>query len=118
MSSIMFTKPLLKVIIANLRPFHILVILFFVSFSQVAFGQSEWKAIEAKPSTLGVEKGLLTFKTPLFKLQLLKSSQTVAALEPNGENGFDFTPKDRLTLRSRDGMYHLGDLNLRVKTAG
>jgi len=114
----MFTKPLLKVIIANLRPFHILVILFFVSFSQVAFGQSEWKAIEAKPSTLGVEKGLLTFKTPLFKLQLLKSSQTVAALEPNGENGFDFTPKDRLTLRSRDGMYHLGDLNLRVKTAG
>ncbi|MBS1522105.1 MAG: hypothetical protein JST50_13970 [Bacteroidetes bacterium] len=95
-------------------------VLTFVLFiaGQAVFGQEEWKKVEAKPSTLGIEKGLLIFNTPAFKLQLVKSSQTIAALEPNGENGFDFTPGDRLKLRSRDGMYHLGDLNLRVRTAG
>lgn len=95
-----------------------LLTLFFLVAGLAAHGQEEWKKVEAKPSTLGIEKGLLTFNTYAFKLQLVKSSQTIAALLPNGENGFDFTPGDRLKLRSRDGMYHLGDLNLRVRIAG
>jgi hypothetical protein len=85
---------------------------------RIANGQEEWKKVEARPSTLGIEKGLLTFNTPTFKLQLVKSSQTIAALRPHGENSFDFTPGDRLKLRSRDGMYHLGDLNLRIRISG
>ena len=96
----------------------ILLILIFISFGQAASGQEEWKKIEAKPSTLGIEKGILTFNTPAFNLQLVKSSQTIAALQPNSEKGFDFTPGDRLKLRSRDGMYHLGDIDLRVRIAG
>ena len=97
---------------------YTLLILVFIVFSQAVSGQEEWKKVEAKPSTLGIEKGILTFNTPTFNLQLVKSSQTIAALQPNSEKGFDFTPGDRLKLRSRDGMYHLGDLNLRVRVAG
>lgn len=90
--------------------------MFFLA--QFSFGQDPWKALEAKPSTLGLEKGLMTFNTPGFKLQLVSSSQTAAALQPNNENGFDFTPNDRLKLRSSDLMYHLGDLNLRLRIEG
>ncbi len=96
-------------------------VLFLCSFFQLkpVLAQSPaWKAIAAKPSTLGLEQGLLTFNIPGFKLQLVKASQTVAALEPLSVKDFDFTPKDRLAQRSKDGMYHLGDLNLRLRMAG
>ena len=81
----------------------LLPIITFISFGLTASGQEEWKKVEAKPSTLGLEKGILTFNTPAFRLQLVKSSLTIAALQPNNEHGFDFTPADRLKLRSRDG---------------
>ncbi|MCJ8209721.1 DUF5695 domain-containing protein [Mucilaginibacter sp. RS28] len=77
--------------------------------------QSPWEKLAKRPSTLGVDKGILTFHTPDFTLKLVGASQTVAALEPNTEKGFDFTPGDRLPVRSGDGLYHLGDLNLRIK---
>lgn len=67
------------------------------------------------PSTLGLEQGLIELDTPDFILKLVKASQTVAALEPKGADGFDFTPADRLKTRSRDGFFHLGDLTLRVR---
>jgi len=86
--------------------------------SQISFCQDPWKALESRPSTLGLEKGLLTFNTPAFRLELVRSSQTVAVLEPNKEKGFDFTPHDRLQLRSSDHMYHLGDLNVRLRIEG
>src|ERR1700754_76249 len=57
----------------------------------------------------------LEFDTPDFKLRLLKSSQTVAALEPKNTSGFDFTPGDRLEQRAADRYHHLGDLTLRVR---
>jgi hypothetical protein len=66
--------------------------------------------------TLGLEQGYLDFETPNFRLKLVKASQTIAALEPKGEDGFDFTPADWLNRRNGDGYYHLGDLTLRLRT--
>lgn len=59
--------------------------------------------------------GTVDFDTPDFKLTLVKSSQTVAALKPNGAGVFDFTPGDVLAERSQDGFDHLGDLDLRIR---
>ncbi|RWY48186.1 hypothetical protein EPL05_20125 [Mucilaginibacter gilvus] len=82
------------------------------------YAQDPWKNLEKRPSTLNLDKGLLTFNTPAFRLKLVKASQTVAALEPNTEKDFDYTPAARLAQRSSNGMYHLGDINLRLKTEG
>jgi hypothetical protein len=43
-----------------------------------------------------LDQGLIKLDTPDFNLDLVRSSQTVAALKPktNGEDGFDFTPAD------------------------
>jgi hypothetical protein len=62
-------------------------------------------------------QGILTLDTPQFTLKLVRSSQTVAALLPKGADGFDFTPGDQLIVRSQNGYYHLGDLDLRLRTA-
>jgi len=96
----------------------ILLAFFFISASHVAMGQDPWKDLEKRPSTIGLENGTLTFHTPALQLQLVKSSQTVAALIPNSDEKFDFTPNDRLKLRSSDGMYHLGDLDIRLRIEG
>jgi hypothetical protein len=69
-------------------------------------------------STLALADGLLSFDTPHFDLQLVRASQTVAALRPREASGFDFTPGDWLAQRSRDGFYHLGDLTLRLRFEG
>src|SRR6266699_1650544 len=60
-------------------------------------------------------QGTITIDTPEFTLDLVRSSQTVAGLKPKVAPEFDFTPGDLLVERSRDGYYHLGDLNLRVR---
>src|SRR5439155_13737951 len=67
------------------------------------------------PPTLGLDQGYLEFDTPDFHLKLVKASQTVAALQPKGGDGFDFTPADRLERRASNGYHHLGDLTLRVR---
>ena len=79
---------------------------------------SPWKRILDKPVTLDTKKGLNTYHTAAFDLKLVKSSQTVAALNPVTDKGFDFTPGELLEKRNRDGLYHLGDLNLRFRTSG
>ncbi|RFZ86124.1 hypothetical protein DYU05_10095 [Mucilaginibacter terrenus] len=89
-----------------------------LSFSNQSHAQDPWKNLEKRPSTLNLEKGLLTFNTPKFRLKLAKASQTVAALEPISEKDFDYTPSGRLKQRSSNGMYHLGDINLRLKAEG
>ncbi|EHQ31095.1 DUF5695 domain-containing protein [Mucilaginibacter paludis] len=86
--------------------------------SERLIAQDPWKNLESKPATLGLEKGLLSFKTPAFRLQLVKASQTVATLQSNVDTVFDFTPHDRLKLRSGNHMYHLGDLNIRLREQG
>jgi len=67
-----------------------------------------------------LEQGFTTLDTPELTLKLVRSSQTVAALIAKGTDGgtesFDFTPGDILTQRSKDSYYHLGDLDLRLRT--
>jgi hypothetical protein len=77
--------------------------------------QDYWSRIEKKESTLGVADVYQKFDTPSFQLKLVKASQTVAALRPIKNLKFDFTPGDRLEIRDKDGLYHLGDINLRIK---
>jgi len=76
---------------------------------------------ERPPPTPGpmLADGNLELEAPEFKLTLVKSSQTVAALKPKGlaagDEAFDFTPADHLIARSQNGFYHLGDIDLRVR---
>src|SRR5215467_287393 len=63
-----------------------------------------------------LEQGFLDLDTPAFSLQLVRSSQTVAVLKPKGAGDFDFTPGDLLVERSKDGYYHLGDIDLRLRS--
>jgi hypothetical protein len=69
------------------------------------------------PPTPGpmLDQGYLDFETPAFSVRLVRSSQTIAALKPKGAGDFDFTPADMLVERSKDGYYHLGDINLRLR---
>lgn len=60
-------------------------------------------------------QGIQHLETPGFDVDLVRSSQTIAALKPRGADGFDFTPGDLLTARSQNGFYHLGDLDLRLR---
>lgn len=56
--------------------------------------QSPWIALGKKPSTLGLENGFSTYHTGAFTLKLVKSSQTVASLQPKMVKDFDFVPSD------------------------
>ncbi|MBK6589132.1 MAG: hypothetical protein IPG22_12635 [Acidobacteria bacterium] len=87
-------------------------------FVAVSFFAQTSTPTPVPPSTLGLENGFSEFETSEFKIKLVKQSQTLAALEPNGANGFDFTPADRLSIRARDGFYHFGDIKFTLKTDG
>ena len=65
---------------------------------------------------LNLEKGTSEFETANFRLGVLNSTQTVAFLKTNDAEAFDFTPGDRLQERSSNGFYHLGDLNIGLRT--
>ncbi|MGM9478324.1 DUF5695 domain-containing protein [Pedobacter sp. GSP4] len=85
---------------------------------EVLFAQSPWIALGKKPSTLGLENGFSTYDAGAFNLKLVKSSQTVAGLLPKTVKDFDFVPSDSLKVRSSDGLYHLGDINLKLRSVG
>jgi hypothetical protein len=51
-----------------------------------------------------------------LNLMLVRSSQTVASLKPTATPDIDYTPGDRLKERSADSFYHLGDLDLRLRS--
>ncbi|WP_375587765.1 DUF5695 domain-containing protein [Flagellimonas aurea] len=85
------------------------------SFSTTMAQNTYWSRVEKRESTLGVADVYQKFETPDFKLKLVRASQTVAALSPNSDPYFDFTPGDRLEIRDKDSLYHLGDINLRIK---
>lgn len=63
-----------------------------------------------------VDGDYLEYRTPDFNLRLIKSSQTVAALEPNSTPGFDFAPSDRLSQRAANRYHNVGDLILSIRT--
>ncbi|WP_041801757.1 DUF5695 domain-containing protein [Flagellimonas ruestringensis] len=87
----------------------------FVALSTVEAQQTYWSKVEKRESTLGIADVYQKFNTPDFQLKLVKASQTIAALHPNSEPYFDFTPGERLEIRDKDSLYHLGDINLRIK---
>ncbi|WP_353130803.1 DUF5695 domain-containing protein [Parapedobacter pyrenivorans] len=102
-----------------LRSLHQMASLSFVLitvFAYTGFAQSPWERIAQRPSTLGLEHGITAFTVAPFELQLVKSSQTVAGLVPLADTAFDYTPDERLEARAKDGLYHLGDINFRIRT--
>ena len=80
-------------------------------------GSAQEQEVKAPP-TPGpmLAQGTIDLETPDFTLKLVRSSQTVAALTTKGSEKFDFTPGDILVARSKNGYYHLGDLDLRLRT--
>ncbi|TDH28693.1 hypothetical protein EXU57_01035 [Segetibacter sp. 3557_3] len=74
-----------------------------------------WKELAERSSVLNLEQGSIPFQSASFSGGFLKSSQTLSALHPKSDTGFDFTPGDRLKVRSSKGMYHPGDLNMRIR---
>src|ERR1700722_3178026 len=95
-------------------------VLFFAVLSilgAISTGASAQRASNKPAPALGpmLDQGIVSYDTPDFTLSLVRSSQTVAALKPKGADGFDFTPGDLLTARSRDGYFHLGDITLRLR---
>jgi hypothetical protein len=109
------TIAILKQRISALRVLFCVV--FFLASHEVGFAQSPWIALSKKPSTLHLEDGSLTLNAGEFNLKLVKSSQTVAGLQPKQVKDFDFVPSDSLKVRSSDGLYHLGDLNLELRSS-
>ncbi|WP_374164805.1 DUF5695 domain-containing protein [Arcticibacter sp. MXS-1] len=99
-------------------PFRIATVMVILLFAGTLRAQSPWDKIAKMPSSLDLAQGYIDVSTPSFSLKLVRSSQTVAALSTKDEPSFDFTPGEWLQQRSKDGMYHLGDINLRLRTAG
>lgn len=83
-----------------------------------ASAQSPWERIAQRPATLGLERGVTAYTVSPFQLQLVNASQTVAGLAPLADTVFDYTPDERLETRAKDGLYHLGDINLQVRDTG
>jgi hypothetical protein len=93
----------------------VVVLLIFASGNAIA--QNPWDNLAKRPSTLGLDQGFLNVSSSAFQIKLLKSSQTIAAMKPLSDTAFNFSPEKFLKMRSSDGAYQLGDLNLRIKGA-
>jgi Family of unknown function (DUF5695) len=100
--------------VSNAIPRYLLVLCLILALCEKSLAQER---AHKEPPTPGpmLTEGTITLNTPEFTLDLVRSSQTVAALKPKAAPEFDFTPGDLLVERSKDGYYHLGDLNLRVR---
>lgn len=85
----------------------------FLLFPLWLFAQGPGAAPSKINGSLGTDRSV--FQTPSFQLSLVKSSQTVAALRPQSDTAFDFTPGERLSKRNANGYYQLGDINLRLR---
>ena len=92
----------------------VVVVLLFGSMTLWAVLTRQQKKEPPTPGPM-LEQGYLDLDTPAFSLRLVRSSQTAAALKPKGAGDFDFTPGDLLVERSKDGYYHLGDIDLRLR---
>lgn len=80
-----------------------------------ASAQNRWQALAAEEGTIGLDRGTIEAETQQFNIKILKESQLLTGLLPKGQEGFDYTPSDRLDARKGNRLYHLGDLNLRVR---
>lgn len=93
------------------------VFFWFTALNMLSAQQTYWSRVEKREPTLGIAEVYQKFETPDFHLKLVKASQTVAALSPKKELYFDYTPGERLEIRDKDSLYHLGDINLRIREA-
>ncbi len=85
---------------------------FTVAFSVVGIAQGPPKPLPPGPM---LDEGTVKLIGPSLDLTLLRSSGTVAALNPASDPTLDYTPGDILKERSADTFYHLGDLDLRLR---
>lgn len=86
---------------------------FLVPF--VLSAQGPWQRIAEQPEVLGLDEGFEEFSTSGLDISLVKASQTVAEFKPKSLDGFDYTPREFLENRNRNNLYHLGDINLRLR---
>jgi hypothetical protein len=105
------------VFLVILSPFLLVFALFRACLGRIPAVRAQEPEHQAPP-TPGpmLSQGTFDLDTPELTLKLVRSSQTVAALTSKSSEKFDFTPGDLLLKRSGDGFYHLGDLDLRVRT--
>jgi len=71
----------------------------------------------APVSAAGVEAALKV-QSRDFDIELDRASQTLVSLKPKQGGGFDFAPSNLRSVRTGDGYYHLGDLDLRLRAVG
>ncbi len=100
----------------NARKIPLILLLIQAAFTQQLYAQNPfWEEVKKQPATLGVENGSNTFALSKLNVQLLKSSQTVAALKLKDDQQFDYTPDELLTKRDRNKFFHLGDITLSIR---
>ena len=63
---------------------------------------------DVNESVVVLDQGFIELDTPDFSIKLVKASQTLAALQPKGADGFDFTPADQLTNRAANRFSSAG----------
>lgn len=107
---------------AQSRARQLLAVLLLASAGSSLLGQWHPAGREARLGPM-LDQGMVQYETPELTLRLVKSSGTVAGLEPrtepsHGQEQFDFTPAELLAARSTDGYYHLGDIDIRLRPAG
>lgn len=83
----------------------------WVGTTGIVTGQQAPKPVFAPIATTAFDVGA-------FKVALRTDTQTLARLSPATEPGFSFVPTAREPERAGDGYNHLGDLHLRLRTAG
>ncbi|MPS68668.1 MULTISPECIES: DUF5695 domain-containing protein [Novosphingobium] len=71
-----------------------------------------------KPKPVYPPIGKTEMQTTAFDLALRADTQTLAHLSPKGNTAFDFVPAAREPERAGDGYVHIGDIHIRLKTAG
>ncbi|MGC4046965.1 MAG: DUF5695 domain-containing protein [Armatimonas sp.] len=69
-------------------------------------------------STPGANDKYLWRETPHWLLNIAADSGVLYGLAPRADSTFDFLPADRLSKRQGNGFHHLGDITLKVRTAG
>jgi len=103
--------------------YYLLLVALTPCLSQPAHAQQNehpvWKKVAAEPPTLGIDQGNKTFPLKELKLQLLNSSQTASSIKLiHADTSFDYTATELLNKRDRNGFFHIGDINLKIRNAG
>lgn len=103
--------------------YYLLLVALTPCLSQPAHAQQNehpvWKKVAAEPPTLGIDQGNKTFPLKELNLQLLNSSQTASSIKlVHADTSFDYTATELLNKRDRNGFFHIGDINLKIRDAG